>query len=164
MAAKYWISKEIVVDRSTERELANNGEQGDARVRLVAARDDDGNTYYYLQTNGDPVVLQMGDVDHNRTFCETLGLSPNEIISILEVDGNGDDYDTKFPCEELRVVEKEIARRARTAQTDKINQLQRKHPKTKRQRHASGTENFVEFIDKKTGKCVARYSLEGERS
>ena len=107
MDEKYWISKYIAVDRATERELANNGEQGDACVRLVAARDDDGNTYYYLQTNGDPVVLQMGCVDHNLAFCQTLGMHPGEIISILEVDGNGDDYDTAFPCEELRRVEKD---------------------------------------------------------
>ena len=105
MEKRYWITNDIAVDRATERELANNGKQGDARVQLVVARDADGDRHYYLQTNGDPVALLAYDVDHNRTFCETLGMSPDEIIQIVNADG--DDYDTAFPCEELRRVEKD---------------------------------------------------------
>ena len=99
---KYWITNDIAVDKDTERELANNGESADARVRLVTAKDAEGTSHYYLQTNGDPVGLIEGDVEHNRTFCETLGMTPDAIIQIINADA--DDYDSDWPCEQLREI------------------------------------------------------------
>jgi len=44
--------------------------------------------------------------------------------------------------------------------TAEINNLQRKHPGTRRQRTAHGAGRFsVQFFDKKSGKLVADYQL-----
>jgi hypothetical protein len=44
--------------------------------------------------------------------------------------------------------------------TREINRLQRRHPKTRRQRNYHGAERYsVEFFSKATGKLVASYRL-----
>ena len=91
MEKKYYITNELAVDQATERELLNNGEYADARVSLVTAKDEEGSSHYYLQTNGDPVVLLDGDVDHNQDWIDTLGLPSKEIIAAIAADGNGED-------------------------------------------------------------------------
>lgn len=46
------------------------------------------------------------------------------------------------------------------ARTEKINQLQKLHPGTRRQRSAHGADQYsVQFFDKSTGKLVADYNL-----
>ena len=102
---KYWITNDLAVDRDTERELANNGAYADARVRLVSACDEAGISHYYLQTNGGPVVLIESNIDHNRDWLDTLGLTAAEAIAVIAVDGRSEDQE--WACSQLREVEKE---------------------------------------------------------
>ena len=67
-------------------ELADNGEQGDKRVRLIVAPCDGGGRDVYLETNAGPMLVQQ---DETASACsieqaaEALGMSPREVYDLV---------------------------------------------------------------------------------
>lgn len=89
---EYHLAPNYVVDRSTERELRDNNQLGDARVALVVARlvHHEGNEIY-LQTNGGPRLIDaFGNGVNERYGCtleeaaEALRCTPDELQSEIE--------------------------------------------------------------------------------
>ena len=56
MSIKY-ITNKISIDTDMTREICDNGEYGDKSVTLYQGFTESGECYYYLETNGDPVLI-----------------------------------------------------------------------------------------------------------
>jgi len=70
MSIKY-ITKNIAIDTDMTREIYDNGETGDKKITLCQGFTEGGECHYYLETNGDPVLI----TDENEYDCAmTLGL------------------------------------------------------------------------------------------
>ena len=105
----YYITNEVAVDRSTERELLNNGMDADRRVSFCAAEDDRHDTYYYLQTNGDPVAL-TDEFDQTNDFIATLGAEAEEIFDAIVNDRKGDSKSREWAMDTMREQIKALAK------------------------------------------------------
>lgn len=59
------ITNHIAIDTSMTREIYDNGETGDKKVTLCQGFTFEGECHYYLETNGDPMLI----TDANEYEC-----------------------------------------------------------------------------------------------
>lgn len=83
MKTKY-IDQNIKISLDTAQAIYSNCEAGDRRVTLMRADDMEGNDWYYLETNGDPVVVS-DDYESMRDCSATLGISVGELEQLLNL-------------------------------------------------------------------------------
>lgn len=70
MSIKY-ITNRIAIDTDMTREIYDNGESGDQKVTLCQGFTEEGECHYYLETNGDPVLVTE---DNEYECAMDLGL------------------------------------------------------------------------------------------
>ena len=71
MSIKY-ITNRIAIDTAMTREIYDNAESGDKRVTLCQGFTELGECHYYLETNGDPVLV-TGDNEYECALDLGLG-------------------------------------------------------------------------------------------
>jgi len=103
---RYYLTNEIAVDSEEAVELLDNGEVGDQRVVLFCAPDADDNGWlYYLDTNGDPVLLTEDDTAYTsgpEAWLECLGLK-TDVVARAIAESPADEVSTEWALETIGV-------------------------------------------------------------
>ncbi|MCP5449723.1 MAG: hypothetical protein H6972_04025 [Gammaproteobacteria bacterium] len=87
---EYHIDSAISVDRNSRRLLAENEHQTlDDRIQVWAGEDKDGMTWFWLETNGNPVVLH-DQIDPSE-WLESL--NKDSVIAAIAEDGDSDSHE-----------------------------------------------------------------------
>jgi len=102
---RYYLTNEIAVDVGQAEELMTNGETGDAKIALHCAPDADDNQWlFYLETNGDPVLLcELGTAPYSpEEWIETLGVDLHAVAQAI-AESPADEESTWWALETIGV-------------------------------------------------------------